>query len=100
MKSDVDKNPNNQHNEGQFSPGPISGLLQLPEWDQKGSVLMEKTMTTLRKLTCLSSSVSNVIINPGLNRGNDNKIKRADFTALGVPTDGTFAQFIYLGKGW
>lgn len=35
-----------------------------------------------------------VIINPGLNWGNDMNKKRADFTILGNPADGTFAQFM------
>ncbi|WP_460326141.1 zinc-binding dehydrogenase [Paenibacillus sp. YSY-4.3] len=35
-----------------------------------------------------------VIINPGLNWGNDMNKKRADFTVLGVPTNGTYAQFV------
>ncbi|MDR4947668.1 quinone oxidoreductase family protein [Neobacillus cucumis] len=35
-----------------------------------------------------------VIINPGLNWGNDMNKKRADFTVLGVPTNGTYAQYV------
>jgi NADPH:quinone reductase-like Zn-dependent oxidoreductase len=35
-----------------------------------------------------------VIINPGLNWGNDMNKKRADFTILGNPTDGTYAQYV------
>lgn len=35
-----------------------------------------------------------VIINPGLNWGNDMNKKRADFTILGVPTNGTYAQYV------
>ncbi|SIR99837.1 NADPH:quinone reductase [Peribacillus simplex] len=35
-----------------------------------------------------------VIINPGLNWGNDTSKKRAGFTVLGNPIDGTFAQYV------
>ncbi|MED4228434.1 quinone oxidoreductase family protein [Neobacillus cucumis] len=35
-----------------------------------------------------------VIINPGLNWGNDMNKKMADFTVLGVPTNGTYAQYV------
>lgn len=35
-----------------------------------------------------------VIINPGLNWGSDMNKKNADFTALGVPTNGTYAQYV------
>ncbi|MDG0056213.1 zinc-binding dehydrogenase [Paenibacillus sp. P2(2022)] len=35
-----------------------------------------------------------VIINPGLNWGNDMNKKRAEFTILGVPTNGTYAQYV------
>lgn len=35
-----------------------------------------------------------VIINPGLNWGNDRNQKRADFSILGNPTDGTYAQYV------
>ncbi|WP_136605645.1 quinone oxidoreductase family protein [Paenibacillus dokdonensis] len=35
-----------------------------------------------------------VIINPGLNWGSDMNIKRAEFTVLGVPTNGTYAQYV------
>lgn len=35
-----------------------------------------------------------VVINPGLNWGNDMNKKRADFTILGNPTNGTYAQYV------
>ncbi|MFJ5770313.1 zinc-binding alcohol dehydrogenase family protein [Psychrobacillus sp. NPDC093180] len=35
-----------------------------------------------------------VIINPGVNWGSDKNKKRADFTILGNPFDGTFAQYV------
>lgn len=35
-----------------------------------------------------------VVINPGLNWGSDMDKKSADYTALGNPTDGTFAQYV------
>lgn len=35
-----------------------------------------------------------VIINPGLNWGSDTNKKRTDFTILGNPIDGTFAQYV------
>ena len=35
-----------------------------------------------------------VIINPGLNWGSDTNKKREDFTILGNPIDGTFAQYV------
>jgi len=35
-----------------------------------------------------------VIINPGINWGNDMNKKRADFKVLGNPIDGTFAQYV------
>lgn len=35
-----------------------------------------------------------MIINPGLNWGSDMSIKRADFTVLGVPSNGTYAQYV------
>lgn len=35
-----------------------------------------------------------IIINPGLNWGDNPKVKSADFTILGMPYDGTFAEFV------
>lgn len=35
-----------------------------------------------------------VIINPGLHWGNDMKRKNADFTTLGMPVNGTYAQYV------
>lgn len=35
-----------------------------------------------------------VVINPGLNWGSDMNKKSADYSALGNPTDGTFAQYV------
>lgn len=35
-----------------------------------------------------------VMINPGLNWGSDMNIKSANFTVLGVPTNGTYAQYV------
>ncbi|GGP10727.1 quinone oxidoreductase family protein [Oceanobacillus neutriphilus] len=40
------------------------------------------------------STGDKVIINPGLNWGNDMNKKRADFTILGVPSNGTYAQYV------
>lgn len=40
------------------------------------------------------STGDKVIINPGLNWGNDMDKKRTDFTVLGVPTNGTYAQYV------
>jgi len=35
-----------------------------------------------------------VIVNPGLGWGSDTTIKSADFTVLGVPANGTYAQYV------
>lgn len=40
------------------------------------------------------STGDKVIINPGLNWGNDMDKKRTDFAVLGVPTNGTYAQYV------
>lgn len=39
-----------------------------------------------------------VIINPGLDWGNNPEVKNEDFTVLGVPKDGTFAQYIRISE--
>ncbi|WP_042198817.1 quinone oxidoreductase family protein [Paenibacillus camerounensis] len=52
------------------------------------------------EIAAIGDEVSNVvpgdqvIINPGLNWGSDMHIKNAEFTVLGVPANGTYAQYV------
>lgn len=41
-----------------------------------------------------------VIINPGFNWGDNQNVQKADFKILGLPDDGTFAQYVKVNKNY